>query len=112
MRFLSTPQIALSRTLGIAGILLANSELSTDPLHVTVVGKKSDPAARALFKEALKAPTGYRRIEWWDPSQGPLPRTDVEYPELPKAAAFICTGNACSSPMTERAKVGQKLGIH
>jgi hypothetical protein len=110
MRFLSTPQIARSRNLWIAGMLLANEELQTDPLHVTVVGKKDDAASKALFMEALKAPTGYSRIEWWDMAQGPLPRGDVEYPQLGNAAAFVCTGNACSSPMTDPSRLAEKLG--
>ncbi|HET6246983.1 MAG TPA: DUF255 domain-containing protein [Tepidisphaeraceae bacterium] len=112
MRYLSTPQIALSRSLWMAGLLIADEELRTEPLHVTVVGKKDDRAARALFEEALRAPTGYSRIEWWDQAQGPLANADVEYPPLPEAAAFVCTGNACSSPMSEPGKLAKKLGIH
>jgi hypothetical protein len=69
MRYLSTPQIARSRNLWMAGILLADSEMRTNPLHVTVVGKKDDAAAAALFVVAIRVPTEYRRVEWWDQSQ-------------------------------------------
>ena len=100
MRYLASPQVAQAHGFEIAGILLADQELTHDPLHVTIVGGKNDSAARALFQEALSAPTGYKRIEWWDPSQGPLPNGDVQYPALGHAAAFVCTNGACSSPMT------------
>jgi uncharacterized protein len=38
-------------------------------------------------------------VEWWDTREGRLPNADVQYPELKTAAAFICTGTACSSPI-------------
>ena len=83
---------ARSRSLWLAGILVADHELATDPLHVTVVGHKDDPAARALFAAALASPGAYKRLEWWDEREGPLPNADVQYPVLKRAAAFTCTG--------------------
>lgn len=109
MRFLAAPQVALSRHLFVAGLLIADTEISTEPLHLTIVGRKDDPAAKALFMEALKAPTGYRRVEWFDQAEGKLPNADVEYPTLPTAAAFVCTGNTCSSPMTDTQRLAAKL---
>jgi hypothetical protein len=109
MRFISTPAVARSRTLGIAGMLLADAELKTEPAHVTIIGAKSDSAGRSLFMAALKASPPYSRIEWWDRAEGSLPNSDVEYPELPKAAAYVCAGNACSSPLTDPAKLMSRL---
>lgn len=80
-------------------LILADRELSNDPTHITIVGSKDDPAAQALQVSALRYPTGYLRVDWWDRSEGPLPNPDVTYPNLAKAAAFICTGNACSLPV-------------
>jgi len=54
----------------VADILLADSELRAVPLHLTSVGRKGDPAARALFAAALKQPVTYKRVEWWDRSEG------------------------------------------
>jgi hypothetical protein len=110
MRLLAAPQVARSRHLFVADLLIADTELSSEPLHLTIVGKKDDPAAKALFMEALKAPTGYRRVEWFDQAEGKLPNADVEYPTLPTAAAFVCTGNACSSPITDTQHLAMKLG--
>jgi hypothetical protein len=109
MRYLSAPQLAKSRGNFIPGLLIADTEVATEPLHVTIVGKKSDPAAKALYLEALKVPSAYKRVEWFDAAEGKLPNADVEYPTFDKAAAFVCEGTTCSSPMFEPAKFAERL---
>ena len=104
MRYLATEQVATRRRTE-AGILLAALELGSAPTHLTIVGAKSDPAAAALYRAALAYPAVYRRIEWWDRSEGPLPNPDVRYPPLGSAAAFICTDGACSMPIVEPAQI-------
>lgn len=103
LRYLATPAIARKRKILVAGILLADSEISKPPVHVTIVGSKSDPAAVELYAAALKSPTVYRRVEWFDRKEGDLPNMDVEYPELKKAAAFSCGDGICSSPAYDSA---------
>ena len=100
MRYLVTRDVALLRRTE-SGILLTDTELANDPVHLTIVGRKDDPSARALFDSALRYPSGYRRIEWWDRREGPLPNSDVQYPELSKAAAFVCTSGVCSLPQLD-----------
>jgi len=97
MRYLAAPPIA--RRLPAASVLLADLEVTHPPLHLTVVGQKDDPAARALFEAALRYPSTYKRLEWWDPREGRLPNPDVQYPVLKAAAAFICTDRTCSQPI-------------
>ncbi|HEV2963184.1 MAG TPA: DUF255 domain-containing protein [Candidatus Angelobacter sp.] len=80
-------------------VLLADLELASPPLHLTVVGAKDDAAARDLFQAALRYPSTYKRLEWWDHREGPLPNPDVQYPELKTAAAFVCTDRTCSTPI-------------
>jgi uncharacterized protein YyaL (SSP411 family) len=109
MRYLATPQIAESRGPWVAGILLAGAELSSEPLHLTVVGSKSDSSAGDLFREARRCPVTYKRVEWWDPATGPLPNADVEYPRLKFAAAFVCTSNTCSAPIRNAKALADKL---
>ena len=104
MRYLATPQIALS-ALTNPGVLEAAQELANDPTHLTIVAHKDDPQAAALFKAALGYPASYRRIEWWDVREGRMPNADVQYPELSKAAAFVCTNNTCSLPIFEPADI-------
>lgn len=98
MRFVATPEVALSRITE-AGVLLANRELNRDPLHLTVVGPKADPQAQRLHHALLDQPGWYKRLEWWDRDEGPLPRDDIGYPTLDRSAAFVCTENRCSLPL-------------
>jgi len=109
MRYLADPHIAESRYSMVAGFLLADSEMTTDPLHITIVGSKSNPTAKALFAAATAFYKPYKRLEWLDPAEGPLPNPDVPYPTLPRPAGFICTGSACSSPAYSVADFQRKL---
>ena len=108
MRWMARESVALA-TVTESGILLADDELSQDPLHITVVGDKSDPAALALFQQALQLGGSYRRIEWWDKGEGPLTNMDVQYPDLDRAAAFICTQQRCSSPILAANKLAARV---
>jgi uncharacterized protein YyaL (SSP411 family) len=96
LAYLATPDVA--RRFNTGGVLLADAESRRDPVHVTVVGGRNDPAAAALWRAALGLPTSYKRVELWDPSEPPLPRADVQYPKLARPAAFLCTEGRCSSP--------------
>lgn len=97
MRFLAADPI-LER-LPASSALLADLELGSVPLHLTIVGAKDDALAQSLFQAALAYPSSYKRLEWWDRKEGRLPNPDVQYPELKTAAAFICTNTTCSSPI-------------
>jgi uncharacterized protein YyaL (SSP411 family) len=105
MRFLAAKGYAENRGLLVGGILLADRELAAPPLHITVVGAKSDPAAQALHSAALALPAPYKRVEWLDRNEGPLPNADVEYLPGEQAAAYLCTNNACSAPITDPTKL-------
>lgn len=97
MRYLATREIALRPLAG--GVLLAEAEYATAPAHITVIGSHTAPAAKALFQAALCNEPAYDRLEWWDPARGPMLRADIQYPQLGRPAAFLCTANACSSPI-------------
>lgn len=104
LRYLASPRVALSEITE-PGILLADDEFHSDPLHLTVSGGKDDPAARDLFSTLQHLPQWYKRIEWWDRTEGPLPNPDVGYPPTKRAAAFVCTANRCSLPIYGSADV-------
>jgi hypothetical protein len=108
MRYLATEQVAL-RFLVSTGTLLAGFELANDPMHITIVGRKDDVQAQALFQAAIRYPSVYRRIEWWDKREGEMPNPDVQYPELPRAAAFVCTNGTCSLPIYEVDKIAREV---
>lgn len=109
MRFLASPTVVERQGYGTSGILLADRELRAEPAHCTIVGGKDDPAARALFAAALRGAPPMARIEWFDGREGPLPRTDVEYPKLEAAAAFLCADGSCSRPMSTPAQLADAL---
>lgn len=109
MRWLASPTIVEQQGYGVGGILLADRELRTEPAHVTVVGSKSDPAARALFAAALRGAPASARVEWWDPAEGPLPRADVKFPTVSDPAAFLCAGGACSVPLRTPEQLAGRL---
>ena len=92
-----------------AGILQVEHELARAPLHLTVVGPKDDPLAQALYRAVLAQPGGYKRVDWWDKREGPLPNPDVSYPTLKRAAAFVCNERQCSVPIHTPAGVAEYL---
>jgi uncharacterized protein len=107
MRYLASPTIAVKPLS--APTLLAHEDFAEAPLHVTILGGKSDPQAIALHDAALRAITSHELIEWRDPAdRNPLP-TSVIYPQLSKAALFLCTAQSCSSPTYNPAAVAQKV---
>jgi uncharacterized protein YyaL (SSP411 family) len=97
MRYLAAPPIVYR--LPASSALLVDLELGSSPLHLTIVGRKDDPVSQELFQAALRYPSSYKRIEWWDAREGRLPTPDVHYPQLSRAAAFVSTGRACSPPI-------------
>ena len=113
MRYLAAAPVATR--LPVASVLLADYEVGRPPLHLTVVGPKDDPAARALFEAALQYPSFYKRLEWWDTREGKLPNPDVQYPSVSRAAAYVCTERTCSAPIFKpedvSAKVNRVLGL-
>jgi uncharacterized protein YyaL (SSP411 family) len=107
MSLLAAPDMA--RRFSTASVLLADAELSSEPAHVTVVGRRADPRARALLNAALSDPSAYKRVEAWDPAEGPLPNADVQFPELDRPAAFVCSNGRCSLPVFEPEKVRERV---
>ena len=96
MRYLSSLSAEMARPL--PGILLADEELAVEPTHITIVGHKDDPKAKALHAFARALPARYKRLEWLDLREGKLPNPDVEYPDLGEPAAFACSNRICSYP--------------
>jgi uncharacterized protein len=104
-RYLAAPAI-LGQPRPFPGILLADRELSEEPTHITIVGGKDAPEAATLHAAGRAYPALYKRIDWWDTREGPLPNPDVQYPELEQPAAFACTNRICSQPVFDPAELG------
>jgi hypothetical protein len=109
MRYLATPAIGEDRPGFSGGILIAAGELSSEPLHVTVIGPKGNPLARELFATGLRAPLQYKMTEWLDPAEGKLPYQELEFPTLPAPAAFLCANGACSTPLKTPEALAKRL---
>jgi uncharacterized protein YyaL (SSP411 family) len=109
LRWALQPDVALRQGGYSGGILLAIDELRTEPLHVTVVGRRGDAAAQALFDAARSAATSHRLVEWWDRSEGPPPRGESIFPTLDHAAAFLCANGACSSPIKDPGALEKRI---
>ncbi|MGA2551287.1 MAG: DUF255 domain-containing protein [Burkholderiaceae bacterium] len=110
LRYMDTDRIALHFG-AVPGILLANAEYQNEPLHITVVGSKNDPAARRLFNAALQVPAMYRRTEWWDPMGPPLFHTDVRFPAMGRATAFVCSERSCSLPLFDSQALQEQVAV-
>lgn len=108
MRHLARPAVALDR-IDESGIILVADELHRPPVHATVVGDSKAPVAQALFDVLLRQPGWYRRLEWWDRSEGPLMHDDVAYPNLPQPAGYYCEARRCSAPQFEPAALKRLL---
>jgi hypothetical protein len=97
MRYLASEQVTSMRRF-LAGVVLADDELAIEPTHITIVGHRDDPRAQALHDAARAYPALYKRLDWWDTREGPLPNPDVQYPEMDEPAAFACSNQICSRP--------------
>ncbi len=111
LRWLLAPGLTDGRGFYVAGLLLAEEEARTPPLHVAVIGRKDDPEAQALYAAALRAPTSHKLVEWWDRREGPAPRGEDIYPRFPRSAAFVCANGACSSPIFKAKALALRLRV-
>jgi uncharacterized protein YyaL (SSP411 family) len=108
MGYLTSPAV-LEAALFLPDLLQAESEMTHEPVHVTIIGPKDDARAAALYRAALAYPAGHKRAEWWDKREGPLANPDVKYPDYPEPAAFACTRTFCSLPVTVPGEIAAQL---
>jgi uncharacterized protein YyaL (SSP411 family) len=99
LRYAAAPEVAHSRGAYVGGLLLAENELSSDPLHIVVIGRKTDPATSDLFAAALAYPCLYKQLERYDPDDSASSAVVASYPKSEKAAAFVCSHQSCSNPV-------------
>jgi uncharacterized protein YyaL (SSP411 family) len=109
MGYLASPAILDSFGF-LPDVLLAEEELRNEPVHVTIVGPRDDPRSAALYAGALEYPLSFKRAEWWDKRAGKLTHADVDYPDYPDGpAAFACTRNFCSLPVTDASAIPAQI---
>jgi len=108
MRYLASDHVMTMPRL-LAGVLVSDEQLATEPVHVTIVGHRDDAKAMRLHDAARLIAETYRRIDWWDTREGPMINPDVQYPELDEAAAFACSAQLCSRPAFSAAELTEVL---
>jgi len=99
LRYVRAPEIAQEERSSVGGLLLAEMELASPPVHIAIVGSKSDPLAKKLFLAALAYPYIYKQVEWIDRTDPAWRAVAGNYPQLPQAAAYTCANNTCSPPV-------------
>lgn len=109
MGYLASPPV-MDAYAFLPDVLLTEEELRNEPVHITIVGAKDDPRSAALYAAALAYPLAYKRVEWWDKREGKLANPDVDYPDYPDGpAAFACTRNFCSLPVTDAVAIASQV---
>lgn len=99
MHFLTTPAIAEQRHAIVGGLLLANRELATAPIHIVVSGDEQNAVTKALFATAGSLPLYYKRIEQKAPGSSP------DLATLDHPTAFLCNSTTCSTPVADTARL-------
>jgi uncharacterized protein YyaL (SSP411 family) len=77
----------------VARFLLAAELLGAATVDVTVVGEPGDPAASALLRTARRIHEPRALVEESRPGE--------RYPDTGRAAVYLCTDTACSTPITD-----------
>jgi len=79
---------------------LALESVLMPTVDVTVVGEVGDAGTEALHRAALRVPEPRAVVE--------VSRPGERYPEIGKAAVYLCTASACSTPITDPETLGAK----
>ena len=95
MRWLCTPAVATQRRLTVGALLLADNEVRTGLMGISITGDPADPAAQALHKAALALPVPRRVIVYIKPG------SDDERAHFDKPTIIVCYNGVCSMPITE-----------
>lgn len=104
LKYVLAPEVWKPRFSAVGGLLSAEAECNTAPLHIVIVGRKSDETARALHRAALRLPSNYVQLEWYDRTEAKPLAVSIPFPELDTAAAYVCTDRACSAPIEDPEK--------
>lgn len=76
------------------------AEVAMPTVDVTIVGKVDDPRTGALHLAALRYPEPRAVVELDAPGN--------RYPDIGKPAVYLCTATACSTPITDPAKLAAR----
>jgi len=92
-------------------ILLADRALAREPLHISIVGRRADSAARALHRAALALGTMNKVVEWVDGERLRASATGLTPGIGKEAAAYLCAAGRCSAPVRKPAQLAAAATI-
>ena len=69
------------------------------PVHIVVVGEKSQAEARRLFDRSLAVYAPGKLVRFLDPRVDSLSIGEVTFPNVTGPFAYVCTDRLCSSPI-------------
>ncbi len=79
------------------------------PLHIVIVGAKSEQTTQSLWHESLRVYAPGKAVMLLDPSKDKLAVGEVTFPKLANPAAYVCTDLLCSKPIEEPAELRESL---
>ncbi|RMH09556.1 MAG: thioredoxin domain-containing protein [Nitrospirae bacterium] len=91
--------LAVPQPLPVALLARAVYRLHHDPVHVVVVGTRSDKAVQELFTQSLRLYFPGKLVRLLDPQRDSLTIGTITFPRFPAPRAYICTSQVCSQPI-------------
>jgi len=79
------------------------------PVHIVVVGEKSQVAARRLFDRSLAVYAPGKLVRFLDPRVDSLSIGEVTFPKVTGPFAYVCTDRLCSSPIAQADKLPDRF---
>ena len=79
------------------------------PVHIVVVGEKSQDAARRLFDRSLALYAPGKLVRFLDPRVDSLSIGEVTFPKASGPLAYVCTDRLCSSPIARADELSDRF---
>ncbi len=79
------------------------------PVHIVVVGEKSEAVARLLFDRSLAVYAPGKLVRFLDPRVDSLSIGEVTFPDVSGPFAYVCTERLCSSPIARAEELPDRL---
>lgn len=79
------------------------------PLHIVVVGEKSQAEAKNLFERSLAMYAPGKLVRFLDPRVDSLSIGEVTFPKVTGPFAYVCTDRLCSSPIAQADELPERF---
>ncbi|MBM83382.1 MAG: hypothetical protein CMJ78_22720 [Planctomycetaceae bacterium] len=111
LRYVTIPRIA--RSMGLkGGLLSADFELRTEPLHLVVIGERDNETSQALFRAAQATPFEHRCIHWFSNRTAAESLLKLNLAESNESAGYIFHDGQASEPIQADHDFGDAINLH